>query len=104
MTQSLSAMALLHAGCAVLYLCLAGLILMRRPWSRTGIWLTGACLVTASWAMSVALAAGYGGLDGLADWQEVVPSGGKGPFAGAANWLEIARSAAWYGFILHLYR
>ena len=97
-------MTLLHAGCAVLYLGLAGLILMRRPWSRTGIWLTGACLVTAAWGMSVALAASYGWFDGPAGWQGVVPSAGKSTFAGAANWLEIARSAAWYGFILHLYR
>ncbi len=104
MTQSLSTLALLHAGCAVLYLGLAALILVRRPWSRTGLWLAGACLVTAAWGMSVALAAGYSQSAGRATWLEVVRSELQSPFGGIASWLEIARSAAWYGFILHLYR
>src|SRR5579871_2701463 len=86
MSQSLSGLALLHGGCAVLYAGLAALILMRRPSSRTALWLAGACLVTAAWAGSVALVAW-----GL-------------PIGRIAGWLEIARSAAWYGFILHLYR
>ena len=60
MIQSLSALALLHAGCAALYLGLAVLILARRPSSRTGMWLACACLVTAVWSGTVALAAAYG--------------------------------------------
>ena len=86
MIQTLPALILLHAGCAVLYGALAALVLMRRSPSRTAIWLAGACLVTAAWAGAVALTA----------WNN--------PTSGAAGWLEIARSAAWYGFILHLYR
>ena len=54
--------------------------------SRTGLWLAGACLVTAAWAAAV--------VD--RNWPD--------PLGGLAGWLEIARSAAWYGFILHLYR
>ena len=104
MIQSLSTLALLHAGCAVLYLGLAALILLRRPWSRTGVWLAGACLVTAAWGISVALAAGYSQTAGHATWLEVLRSHIQSPFGGIASWLEIARSAAWYGFILHLYR
>ncbi|HTI79176.1 MAG TPA: XrtA/PEP-CTERM system histidine kinase PrsK [Acetobacteraceae bacterium] len=92
MNEPLSTMALLHAGCALLYLGLAALILIRRPWSRTALWLGGACLVTAAWGLSVAVAAGYG--------RSTAPAS----FGSLASWLEIARSAAWYGFILHLYR
>ena len=49
MTFHLPAMALLHGGCALLYAALAALIL-RAPAarSRTGLWLAGACLVTAA--------------------------------------------------------
>src|SRR5271165_1003939 len=84
--QTLPALVLLHTGCAVLYAALAALVLMRRSPSRTAIWLAGACLVTAGWAAAVALTA----------WND--------PTGGVAGWLEVARSAAWYGFILHLYR
>jgi len=86
MIQSLQAMVLLHAGCAVLYATLAALVLLRRSPSRSAAWLAGACLVTAAWAGAVAMTA----------------SGD--PAGGVAGWLEVARSAAWYGFILHLYR
>jgi putative PEP-CTERM system histidine kinase len=86
MMQTLPALVLLHAGCAVLYAALGALVLMRRSPSRTAIWLAGACLVTAAWAASVALTA----------WSNST--------GGVAGWLEVARSAAWYGFILHLYR
>ncbi|MEJ0015026.1 MAG: XrtA/PEP-CTERM system histidine kinase PrsK [Acetobacteraceae bacterium] len=86
MIFSLPTLVLLHAGCAVLYSGLAGLILTQRSPSRTGAWLAGACAVTAAWAAAVALTA----------------SGD--PVGGIAGWLEIARSAAWYGFLLHLYR
>ena len=75
----------LHGACAGLYLFLAGLILLHRKRSRTGLWLAGASLVTAIWAIAVA-----------ASWHV--------PILGAASWLEIARSVAWYGFVLHLYR
>jgi putative PEP-CTERM system histidine kinase len=75
----------LYAGCAALYGVLAVLLVARQPGSRTGLWLAGACLVTAAWSAAVA-----------ADWQS--------PVTGAAGWLELARSAAWYGFVLHLYR
>jgi putative PEP-CTERM system histidine kinase len=84
MTFQVPAMALLHGGCALLYAALAALILVRQQRSRTGLWLAVACLVTAAWAASVAVA----------------PS----PFQAMPSWLELARSAAWYGFILHLYR
>ncbi len=86
MINALPALVLLHAGCAALYVGLATLILIRRPPSRTGLWLAGACLVTAAWAASVV----------TATWPN--------PLGGVAGWLEVARSAAWYGFILHLYR
>ena len=76
---------LLHASCAVLYTVLAGLILLRQAPSRTGGWLAATSLVTAAWGAAVA-----------ASWRE--------PLIGLAGWLELARSAAWYGFILHLYR
>jgi len=76
---------LLHAACAVVYGVLAALILGRTPLSRTGGWLAFACAITSAWAAVFALA-----------WSFPV-----GRFAG---WLEIGRSAAWYGFILHLYR
>ena len=85
MTLNLPAMVLLHGGCAVLYITLAALILVRQRTSRTGAWLTGACLITGAWAVAVAWS-----------WQA--------PFQGFPAWLELARSAAWYGFILHLYR
>ena len=85
MNQSLSALVLLHGACAVLYAGLATLILIRQRPSRAGLWLAGACLVTALWAATVAL--GWGST-----------------FGRPAGWLGLARSAAWYGFLLHLYR
>jgi putative PEP-CTERM system histidine kinase len=84
MTFQPSAMGLLHGGCALLYGALAALILVRQQRSRTGLWLAAACVVTALWAAAVALS--------------------PAPFEGLPAWLELARSAAWYGFILHLYR
>jgi putative PEP-CTERM system histidine kinase len=84
MTFHAPAMALLHGGCALLYGALATLILVRQQRSRTGLWLAAACLVTAAWAAAVA----------------ALPA----PLEGVPAWLELARSAAWYGFILHLYR
>ncbi|HVC62146.1 MAG TPA: XrtA/PEP-CTERM system histidine kinase PrsK [Acetobacteraceae bacterium] len=78
------AMTLLHGGCALLYGLLAALILVRRQRSRTGLWLATACLVTAVWAAAVV----------------VSPT----PYDGLPAALDLARSAAWFGFILHLYR
>ena len=86
MIQTLPTLVLLHAGCAALYVGLAALVLLHRRPDRSAIWLAGASLVTAAWAAAVAMTA----------W--------RNPTAGIAGWLEVARSAAWYGFILHLYR
>ena len=85
MNVSVSGMIVLHGGCAALYAALGALILVRQTLSRTGIWLALACGVTSAWAVAVAV-----------QWQS--------PGAGIAAWLEIARSVAWYVFILHLYR
>ena len=85
MTPDIPAIVVLHGACAVAYGVLAALILLRRPLSRTGGWLAFACAVTAVWAATFALA-----------WQA--------PVLHLASWLEVGRSAAWYGFILHLYR
>ena len=74
----------LHAACAAVYALLAGLILLRGRPSRTGGWLVAACLATAAWAGTVAI-------------------GGGGP-GSASLWLEVLRGAAWYGFLLHLFR
>lgn len=85
MTFNLPAMSLLHGACALLYALLTGLILARRPHSATGLWLALACAVTATWAASVPVRWGA-------------------PYSFILAWLELARSAAWYCFILHLYR
>ena len=85
MIPAIPALIVLHAGCAALYAGLATLIMLRHQQSRAGVWLAGACVVTAAWAATVALS-----------WDN--------PLGGLAGWLELARSAAWYGFIFHLYR
>jgi putative PEP-CTERM system histidine kinase len=85
MIPNIPAVILLHAACAAVYAVLAALILARPPISRTGTWLAVACAVTALWAAAFALA-----------WQF--------PVGRLVAWLEVGRSAAWYGFILHLYR
>ncbi len=76
---------LLHGGCAVIYGVLTALILARSPLSRTGGWLSLACAATAIWAATMAMT-----------WRV--------PISPLAGWLDVGRSAAWYGFILHLYR
>lgn len=81
----LSGTVLLHAFCAAVYLALVGLILARSRPGATVLWLSFACTMTAFWAASVAFAADLSA-------------------GGADSWLELARSAAWYGFLLHLYR
>lgn len=85
MSSDIPAIVILHGLCAAVYAVLATLVLVRPPISRTGAWLVLACVMTAIWAAVVALA-----------WRMPV-----GPMAA---WLEVVRSAAWYGFILHLYR
>jgi putative PEP-CTERM system histidine kinase len=85
MTLDIPAIAVLHGVCAIVYAVLAALILARAPLSRTGAWLAFACAVTAVWAATFALM-------------------GQDPVDRLAAWLEVGRSAAWYGFILHLYR
>jgi putative PEP-CTERM system histidine kinase len=85
MIPDIPVIVLLHGACAVVYGLLAALTLASAPLSRTGAWLVLACLVTATWAASFALS-----------WQL--------PIGGLAAWMEVGRSAAWYGFILHLYR
>ncbi len=85
MSFSFPAMVVLHGGCAFVYAILSALILIRRPLNRTATWLALACVLTALWAFSVTL---Y--------W--------TAPASGLPGWLELARSASWYGFILHLYR
>ena len=85
MSFDFSALVVLHAGCAFVYAVLCALILVRPPLSRTALWLAFACLITALWAIAVVLYR-------------------TSPTSGPAGWLELARAAAWYCFILHLYR
>jgi putative PEP-CTERM system histidine kinase len=83
--EELSALVVLHALCALVYGVLCALILARRPLNRTPAWLALACFTTALWALAVALDR-------------------SSPVTGLPGWLEMARAAAWYAFILHLYR
>lgn len=85
MSLEMPAMVVLHGACGAIYAVLAALILLKRGQSRTGIYLAAAALVTAAWACAVAVSA-------------------QQPLALLPRWLELARGAAWYGFILHLYR
>lgn len=85
MTPDIPAIILLHGVCALVYSVLTALLLARRPLSRTGAWLALACATTAGWAASFVFG-----------WEFSTGS--------ILAWTEIGRSAAWYGFILHLYR
>src|ERR1700690_4229814 len=85
MTFDFPALLVLHGACAFVYAVLCALIIARPPLSRTAAWLTLACVVTALWAASVVVFRDH-------------------PTSGAPVLLELARSAAWYAFILHLYR
>jgi putative PEP-CTERM system histidine kinase len=85
MLTDLPMMAVLHAGCAAIYLALVALISVRAATSRTGLWLAFACALTAAWAIAVAWS-----------WRD--------PFEPAVGLLELARSIGWYCFVLHLYR
>jgi putative PEP-CTERM system histidine kinase len=87
MISDIPVIAALHGVCAITYGLLAGFVLVRRPLNRTGAWLVVACVATAIWATAFARA--------LASHDQI------GHLVG---WLEVGRSAAWYGFILHLYR
>ncbi len=85
MLADVPAIILLHTACAAIYGVLVALILLHARLSRTGAILAGASLVTAIWAIAVAV-----------HWSD--------PATGIAGWLELARSLAWYCFTLHLYR
>ncbi len=85
MLADMPTMSMLHAGCAAVYAVLVGLILLRARLSLTGLALAAACLVTMAWAVAVALSPSH-------------------PASGLPGWLELARSLAWYCFVLHLYR
>ncbi|MCC6716663.1 MAG: PEP-CTERM system histidine kinase PrsK [Acetobacteraceae bacterium] len=76
---------LTHAAAAAAYAALSALILVRARLSSTGWLLAGAAAITALWAGSVALSP-------------------QTPFTGVSGVLDLARSAGWYVFILHLYR
>src|ERR1700722_14765043 len=84
MILGIPAMIVLHGVCAALYGVLAALILFRRRQSRTGLYLAGAVLLTAVWALSVSL------------WWQT-------PLGPIPRSLDLLRPAAWYGFILHLH-
>lgn len=85
MTPFIPAIVFLHGVCALVYGLLTALILARRPLSRTGAWLAFACAATAAWAGCFVI-------------------GWETPIGRLGAWMEVGRSAAWYGFILHLYR
>ncbi len=76
---------MLHGACAAVYGLVGLLVLARPPVSRTGAWLALACAGTACWAAAIAVSS-------------------RIPLGQLSAWLEIGRAAAWYGFILHLYR
>ena len=85
MITDLPLMTLLYGAVAAIYAVLAAIVLSRRGQSTAGRWFGVACCVTAAWGVAVAWV-----------WRT--------PLNGPAGWLELARSAAWYGFILHVYR
>jgi putative PEP-CTERM system histidine kinase len=86
----LTAIAVLHGGCAALYVVLSALVLVQGRssrsgrLSRTGRLFAAACLMTALWAASVAAL-------------------GIAPIGLASGSLDILRAAVWCGFVLHLY-
>ena len=82
----------LHAMCAVVYVGLAGMILLQSRRSALGQLLALACMATALWAGSVAWL-GQGGGYGGGGAQENLP-----------GWLVLARGVAWHCFLMVLYR
>jgi putative PEP-CTERM system histidine kinase len=85
MMSQIPVFAMLHGACAAVYGLVGLLVLARPPVSRTGLWLALACAGTACWAAAIAVSS-------------------RIPLGQLSAWLEIGRAAAWYGFILHLYR
>ena len=92
--------AVLHGGCAALYAVLSALILVQSRLSRTGVVLAAATVTTAAWALAVALSALLP--SSLLPSAPALFSGG--PFSGLTGALDMPRSAAWYAFILQMYR
>ena len=84
MPGALTAMAVLHGGCAALYLVLSALVLVHGRLTATGRLFAAAALVTAVWAGAVA---------GFA----------REPVNLLTSTLDVVRGMAWCGFILHLY-
>jgi len=74
-----------YSAAGILYLALAGLVGVQARRSRTGWLLVLACLASAAWLIGSGFAL-------------------PGPPGLVAGLLEMARSAAWYGFLLHIYR
>ncbi len=77
--------ATLHWICAVLYVFIGALVLVRGPRSSAAWWIGAGCGATAFWSGLVAL-----------KWPTVA--------LGLSLWLELARSLVWYGLILSLFR
>ncbi len=74
---------ILYAGCALLYVILAVVVVARTRHGWAAVTLAGGCVVTAAWAATVA--AGPAGLPG---WGRL---------------LEPFHLVAWYGVVFHLY-
>lgn len=75
----------LFACCAAIYLVLPAFVLLQGRRSAAAWVLSACCAVTAAWATAAAA------------W----PAAG---FSGIADRLDLVRAAAWYGFLLILYR
>jgi putative PEP-CTERM system histidine kinase len=71
-----------YTGAGALFAALAALVAFQARRSRTGWMLAGACVASAAWLIGTVMP---------------LPT----PAAGT---LELARSLAWYGFLLHIYR
>jgi putative PEP-CTERM system histidine kinase len=86
----LTAIVVLHGGCAAVYVVLSALVLVQARRSRsgrlnrTGRLFAAGCLMTALWAVAVA---------GV----------GIAPVSLLSGPLDVVRAAVWCGFILHLY-
>ena len=76
----------LHLGCAGLYAVLAALILLRGRRGPTALLLSAGCIVTGTWAGTVAT-------------MSAIPDAAPLVFA-----LDLLRPVVWLAFLLHLYR
>ena len=88
MDGSVSAMfvtSILYGACAVLYVALTALILVRMRLGRAGFYLALASGVSAVWAGLFAAGVGL-------------------PWGGPGGLVDLLRSIVWYLFLLHLYR